>query len=69
MRDAIARADAAFLRPRRAGGAHPPSGVGRGGDWLEQLRRADAALRAAVAANDQQHFGSAAGGGGEGSSS
>lgn len=65
MRAAIARADAALLRPARpARPARPSSGSGRGGqDWLEQLRRADAALRAAVAANDQQRFGGDASGG------
>lgn len=66
MRAAIARADAALLRPpHRARDVPPAGGSRRGGDWLEQLRQADAALRAAVARNDQQRFGGAAAGASE----
>ncbi|KAL4451562.1 hypothetical protein ABPG75_007224 [Micractinium tetrahymenae] len=69
MRAAIAQADAALLRQRQAGAAARASGSRRGGDWLEQMRQADAALRAAVARNDQQRFGGGAGGRSEDASS
>ncbi|PRW20850.1 ring u-box domain-containing [Chlorella sorokiniana] len=52
VRHAIAQADAALLQHQPASTSRGPSG----GDWLEQLRQADAALQAAVARNDAQRF-------------
>lgn len=80
IRQAIARADMALQRRRHtaAAGAPPTAAVrssggtsGSSSDWLQRMREADAALRAAVASNDQQHLGGGsgetgtAGGGGE----
>lgn len=63
VRRAIAQADAS-LRQHRPASASPAAG-----DWLERMRQADAALQAAVARSDAQHFGGGASDGAAGSGS